>query len=280
MATSAAFAPSTAQRRLLDYIHEHPGYQPTRDLCRSTGIPRTSYYRWCRNPAFREWLGSAWGARLLFDGAALLNIARAQAPEKFSYWKALFEITFDPKGLGLLAKWAASLASLDSGAFRPAPDPHPSEPGTRVSPWPSEEEWNQRVQPQRGTLLHPPATAAVDPQPLRLAAVPELPQPGGGIPKGEPLPRPCPHSATGLPGNDLPARFPANNPVQLAKVLTRALTKIRLALNPGASVPARGARAAIRPAQLQQGEAAAVRPAPTFAPWARCGDKAAASHGA
>ncbi|MGH9466665.1 MAG: hypothetical protein ACRD1Y_04865, partial [Terriglobales bacterium] len=140
---SAAFAPSTAQRRLLDYFHENPGYLPTRELCRLANVPRASYYRWCRDPAFRQWFGAAWSSRLLFEGAALLNMARAQAPEKFSYWKALFEITFDPKGLGLLAKWQASLASLPPDSFQPAPEiPAPPEQKV-VSRWPTEEQWNQ-----------------------------------------------------------------------------------------------------------------------------------------
>ncbi|MGH9488707.1 MAG: hypothetical protein ACRD04_14105 [Terriglobales bacterium] len=199
MATAAPFAPTAAQRRLLDFIHEHPGYQPTRDLCRSARVPRATYYRWCRNPAFRQWFGSAWASRLVFDGVALLNLARAQAPDKFSYWKALFELTFDPKGLGLLAKWSASLAALAPDAFYPGPDPQSPANSVPVSRWPSEEEWNQRVQALGETLSLPSAPPAATPpsrpNPLRCSA----------------------------------AHTPSTNPVRTAKLLARVLAKLRSA---------------------------------------------------
>lgn len=39
-APTAAFSPSTGQRRLLDVVHENPGYLPTRDLCKHANVPR------------------------------------------------------------------------------------------------------------------------------------------------------------------------------------------------------------------------------------------------
>src|SRR6185437_15850418 len=106
------FVPNAAQRRLLDIIHCRPSVVSICDLCISAGIPRRTYYSWCQNPAFRLWLATAWSARLLMDGSALLNIARFNATTKFSYWKALFDLTFDPKGLGYLQQWQQTVARL------------------------------------------------------------------------------------------------------------------------------------------------------------------------
>ncbi|MGH9477128.1 MAG: hypothetical protein ACRD1C_12465 [Terriglobales bacterium] len=122
------FSPSLAQRRLLDQLHEHPAAHNTLALCRDAGISRTTFYRWCKEPEFCRWLGSAWASRLLLEGAAHINCARALAPTKFPYWKAVFELIFDPKGLALLAQWQSSLTHLPADAFLAAP-PRPELPG-------------------------------------------------------------------------------------------------------------------------------------------------------
>ncbi len=155
--STSNFLPSPPQRRLLDYLHENPQTHSALALCQGAGISRTSYYRWCRDSAFCVWLGSAWASRMLVDGAHLINMARANAPSKFSYWKALFELTFDPKALGLLAKWSESLGHLTPGAFLPAPARPAPEPSSPQSSWPSEEEWNRRVAAMHPELQQPPA---------------------------------------------------------------------------------------------------------------------------
>ena len=93
-AVSTDFQPSPAQRRLLDFIHEHPSLKTIHELCAAAGIGRTTYYRWCQSPGFRIWLATAWSARLLLDGTVLLNVARVQATRSYPYWKALFDLTF------------------------------------------------------------------------------------------------------------------------------------------------------------------------------------------
>ena len=157
-ATSMDFQPSPSQRRLLDFIHEHPSLKTIHELCAEAGVGRSTYYRWCQNPGFRLWLAMAWSARLLLDGAVLLNIARVQSTRSYSYWKALFDLTFDPKGLGFLQKWQQSCAEADSAAFLPG-DASPETP----SPVPLLATENKPLVPKSGT--NPPA--AVLPKPNR-----------------------------------------------------------------------------------------------------------------
>jgi hypothetical protein len=59
------------------------------------------------------------------DGVTLLNQARLLASRNFSYWKALFNLTFDPKGFAMLQQWQQTAAQLPADAFTPAPDPEP-----------------------------------------------------------------------------------------------------------------------------------------------------------
>ncbi|MGH9475797.1 MAG: hypothetical protein ACRD1C_05655 [Terriglobales bacterium] len=147
MATTT-FSPTPAQRRLLDLMHEKLAVSTTLALCQAIGVPRTTFYRWCKDPAFSAWFGIAWASRLLIEGAALVNIARAQAPQKFSSWKAVFDLTFDPKGLGLLASWQAALGHLPADAFLPAPNP-------TGMPGPPVEHSNQQITASGGTVLAP-----------------------------------------------------------------------------------------------------------------------------
>lgn len=112
-----AFTPSPAQRRLLDYMQANPGLKTIGDLCDKVGIARMTYYRWSKDPEFRLWFARAWSAHLIMDGLVLINQARLLATRQFSYWKALFNLTVDPKGLPILQQWQQSCAQVDSDAF-------------------------------------------------------------------------------------------------------------------------------------------------------------------
>lgn len=105
------FHPSPAQQRLLDCALDHPGCPSVGALCRLSRTPRSTYYFWHRDPAFRAWFTSAWSAQLLFDGIPLLNLARARAQHDFRYWKVLSNLIFDPRGLAPLRHWQEALVT-------------------------------------------------------------------------------------------------------------------------------------------------------------------------
>ena len=123
---SLAFVPTPAQRRLLDFVDANPNLKTIQELCAGAGVPSSTYYHWCKSNDFRLWFAASWSARLTMDGVVLLNQARLLATRSFSYWKALFNLTFDPKGFAMLQQWQQTAAQLPSDAFTSAdPDPVP-----------------------------------------------------------------------------------------------------------------------------------------------------------
>ncbi|HXR97553.1 MAG TPA: hypothetical protein VN709_06880 [Terriglobales bacterium] len=125
LATAAAFAPTSNQRRLINAIHDYPSVRTVREFCEHCDISRTTYYNWCKNPVFRLWFATAWSARLLTEGTTLINQARAKSSYKFPYWKALADLIFDPHGLALLQKWRQAMFTLDGSAFDCGPEAAP-----------------------------------------------------------------------------------------------------------------------------------------------------------
>ncbi|HXR97176.1 MAG TPA: hypothetical protein VN709_04970 [Terriglobales bacterium] len=116
------FRPTADQRRLLNTIHDYPSIRTVREFCEACDVGRRTYYNWCKNPHFRLWFATVWSARLITEGTTLINQARAKASYKFSYWKALADLTFDPRGLALLQKWQKAMFSLDNSAFECGPE--------------------------------------------------------------------------------------------------------------------------------------------------------------
>lgn len=153
-----AFVPSPAQRRLLDYMQCHPGFKTIAELCAGIGISRMTYYRWSQDPDFRLWFSRAWSAHLIMDAAVLINQARLLSTRQFSYWKALFNLSMDPKGLPLLQQWQQSCRQLDPDAFTP-PDPDPDEVTSQPPP-------NQQKPPENVTK-NQPLNAAPPPTPVQ-----------------------------------------------------------------------------------------------------------------
>ncbi|HXR97740.1 MAG TPA: hypothetical protein VN709_07845 [Terriglobales bacterium] len=117
-----AFRPTSDQRRLLNYIHENPSIRTIREFCEVCDISRSTYYNWCKNPNFRLWFATAWSSRMLVEAVTLINQARAKASYKFPYWKALFDLTFDPHGLALMQKWRQAVFSVDGSAYDCGPE--------------------------------------------------------------------------------------------------------------------------------------------------------------
>ena len=122
LAEAHAFRPTSDQRRLLNNIHESPSIRTIREFCEFCDISRSTYYNWCKNPHFRLWFATAWSSRMLVEGITLLNQARAKASYKFPYWKALADLTFDPRGLALLQKWRQAMFSIDGSAYDCGPE--------------------------------------------------------------------------------------------------------------------------------------------------------------
>ncbi|HXR98315.1 MAG TPA: hypothetical protein VN709_10790 [Terriglobales bacterium] len=116
------FRPTADQRRLLNTIHDYPSIRTVREFCEACDVGRRTYYNWCKNPHFRLWFATVWSARIITEGTTLINQARAKASYKFSYWKALADLTFDPRGLALLQKWQQAMFSLDGSAFDSGPE--------------------------------------------------------------------------------------------------------------------------------------------------------------
>ncbi|MGH9476928.1 MAG: hypothetical protein ACRD1C_11440 [Terriglobales bacterium] len=116
-APATPFVPSPRQRCFRDFVEANPAHRYIRDLCSAAGLPRTTFYRWCRDPGFRQWFACAWSTRCVLDGMFLVNFARTRAPLAFPFWKALFDLTFDPKGVRMLQHWQQALASVSPDGF-------------------------------------------------------------------------------------------------------------------------------------------------------------------
>ncbi|MGH9467137.1 MAG: hypothetical protein ACRD1Y_07255 [Terriglobales bacterium] len=97
----ADFVPSPAQRKLCDFVLDHLELVRIGEICRLAGVPRRTYSFWSRDPGFCAWLASACTSARLVDGINLINLARAQAPRYFRYWKPLFDLTFSPRGFAV-----------------------------------------------------------------------------------------------------------------------------------------------------------------------------------
>lgn len=107
---TGAFLPSLAQRRLRDVIVENPSRLHITEVCRQAGIARRTYYLWCQNPDFCAWLATTWSSALIMDGPFYVNHARAAAPRNFRAFKLMFNLIFDPDGLGQLVHWQRAFA--------------------------------------------------------------------------------------------------------------------------------------------------------------------------
>lgn len=107
---TGAFLPSLAQRRLRDVIIENPSRLHITEICRQAGIARRTYYLWCQNPDFCAWLATAWSSTLIMDGPFYVNLARAAAPRNYRAFKLIYNLIFDPNGLGQLQHWQRAFA--------------------------------------------------------------------------------------------------------------------------------------------------------------------------
>lgn len=117
------FHPTPPQRRLLEFVDAHPCLKTIGELCDGADISRATYYRWTQDPGFRVWFSAVWSSRLIMDGVVLINQARLLATRHFPYWKALFNLTFDPKGCAVMQQWQQACFAAPSDAFISAASP-------------------------------------------------------------------------------------------------------------------------------------------------------------
>lgn len=104
------FRPNDKQRRFVQLALASGGPLQIGRICKQVGISRTTYYRWREQPGFAAWMSAQWVSALLADGGRLLSIGRAFAAGDFRYWRAMAELVFDPRGLGLLTAWQQRMA--------------------------------------------------------------------------------------------------------------------------------------------------------------------------
>lgn len=128
---SAAFVPNRQQRQLLEAIHESSGLVTVAEICERAGTSPATYYRWCKDVAFTCWLTEAWLGRLLADSWQLINMARAQAPNKIGYWRALYRFLFEQPTGQVAHTWIANQLAFPIVATDPAVAGYgPDEPAT------------------------------------------------------------------------------------------------------------------------------------------------------
>jgi len=117
MSATQSFRPTRQQRLLLDYIRQNNVFKTVAETCKDAGVDRSSYYKWCKDPAFRRWFTAEWSTVMLMDGWHQLAFARGQVPYSVQYFKLLFNLNFTTQGQAAFAGWQA----LSEPAAAPAP---------------------------------------------------------------------------------------------------------------------------------------------------------------
>lgn len=110
MSVLPAFQPTRAQRRFFDCVQQSPEIRSLEQICQAAGVHRSSYYRWCADPAFRQWLTASWSTTVFMDGWQLLNFLRATHQHNEQWFRMLFNLIFSPKGQAALGAWSGLAA--------------------------------------------------------------------------------------------------------------------------------------------------------------------------
>ncbi|MGH9415555.1 MAG: hypothetical protein ACRD01_02910, partial [Terriglobales bacterium] len=196
-----------AQRRLRDVLVAQPSWESMSAVCKGAGVSSSSYYTWCHDPQFRNWLLSDWSGAMLMEGLHALNVARAQLSQSPQFIRIIIKLLFDPRGLAGLQAWRNAAIGLQ-------PDLEPA----------------QSVSGQNWTTTPfsaPAASPADSPAPADRPA-----------PAPAPAPRPANHAYARI-GRTAP---PPLNPSTAVLHLTRAVR----ALTQCASSPSRHRRRPVR----------------------------------
>lgn len=83
------FRPSAKQRKFLENMLDINISPKIADLCRVTGIERSTYYRWMVNEGFKSWIKYEWDKHIQFSAPLFDKIALNKAYDDFRYFKFL-----------------------------------------------------------------------------------------------------------------------------------------------------------------------------------------------
>ncbi|MGH9472887.1 MAG: hypothetical protein ACRD1M_09100 [Terriglobales bacterium] len=146
------------------------------EVCKSAAVSTSSYYVWCHDQRFCEWLLADWSRAMLMEGMHSLNVARAMMSQSPQYLRIIVKLLFDPRGLAGLQAWRNAATCVQ-------PDFEPAQPLAG-------ENW---------TMTQSPTGAAPPPPTDRPAPAPAPPRPNRAYARiSRTCPEPPPHPATAL----------------------------------------------------------------------------------
>lgn len=99
----AVFDPTPHMLKWLEKAMELGHTASITDVAKESGVDRTNWYIWTRNPKFVEWWDNQWQSHLRVNRWKLDAIGMKQATSDYSYWKAMMERTgnLQPEGFGV-----------------------------------------------------------------------------------------------------------------------------------------------------------------------------------
>ncbi|MGH9481988.1 MAG: hypothetical protein ACRD1L_07820, partial [Terriglobales bacterium] len=174
------FTPTQAQRHFLDHILGEPSYQSIPQICATAGISPSSYYAWCKDPAFRDWFVHEWSSALLFEGWHAIYLARAHQVRSPAHFKAIYDLTFDPKASAALATWQTHAVSGEPAlpAAPQSPPALPSRPAASPNLQPVSPP-NQSDSSKNWSFQQPASTSPANPAPPAGGAASPTPRAAG-----------------------------------------------------------------------------------------------------
>lgn len=88
-----AFEPTKTMEKWLEAALELGHAATITEIAESSGVDRTTWYVWLKDPAFVEWWDSQWQQFLKVNRWRLDSIGMKQAERNYDYWRTMMEIT-------------------------------------------------------------------------------------------------------------------------------------------------------------------------------------------
>ncbi|MGH9478144.1 MAG: hypothetical protein ACRD1A_02850, partial [Terriglobales bacterium] len=139
MQPTVSFRPTRTQRRLRDMLVAQPSWQSMTSVCKAAAVSPSTYYYWCHDPRFCEWLLADWSSALLMEGMHALNIARYCMTDSVQHLRIIVNLLFDPRGLAGLQAWRNAVPGLQSNSepAQPLADENWTNSGSSATPRPA-----------------------------------------------------------------------------------------------------------------------------------------------